>query len=141
MHPPTTGELGAISVADSIGFIAELQRAGRMQPRIALAVDSAPPAAAASARDLGHALLNLVLLTERLRSRDAAVIRIGTRLESDRIRIAVGWGGPPVAPGDEARLFELPAEIFGVGSTPRHRPPDRTRGSSAVRRDAHLLAG
>jgi C4-dicarboxylate-specific signal transduction histidine kinase len=112
MHPPTTGELGAISVADSIAFIAELQRTGRTQPRIELAVDPALPAVAASARDLEHALLNLVLhVTERLRPRDAAVIRIGTRLESDQIRILLGWGGPPVAPEDEAGLFELPAEV------------------------------
>ncbi len=112
MHPPSSGELGAISVADPIAFIADLQRAGRTHPRVELAVDPALPAAAASARDLEHALLNLVLhVTERLRSRDAAVIRIGTRLESDRVRIVLGWGGPPVPPEDEARLFELPAEV------------------------------
>ena len=112
MHPPTRGELGPISVADPIAFIADLQRAGRTHARVELAVDPALPAAAGSARDLEHALLNLVLhVTERLRSRDAAVIRIGTRLESDRVGIVIGWGDPPIPPGDVARLFELPAEI------------------------------
>jgi C4-dicarboxylate-specific signal transduction histidine kinase len=112
VHPPTTGELGPISVADSIAFIADLQSVGRTHARVELAVDPALPAAAGSARDLEHALLNLVLhATEWLRSRDRAVIRIGTRLESDRIEIVLGWGGPPVPPEDEARLFELPAEV------------------------------
>ncbi len=112
MHPPTSGELGPISVADPIAFIADLQRAGRTHARVELAVDPALPAAAGSARDLEHALLNLVLhVTERLRSRDAAVIRIGTRLESDRVGIVIGWGDPPIPPGEVARLFELPAEI------------------------------
>jgi signal transduction histidine kinase len=112
MHPSAIGELGPISVADSIAFIADLQRAGRTYARVELALDPAVPEAAGIPRDLEHALLNLVLhVTERLRSRDAGVIRIVTRLEGDRVGIVIGWDSPPIPAEEVARLFELPAEV------------------------------
>lgn len=112
VHPPTSGELGPISVGEPIAFIADLQRAGRTYARVELDVDAGLPPAVGVVRHLEHALLNLVLFaTEALRSRDGAVIRINARRADDRVQIVLGWGAPPLPPEVEAGLFELPAEV------------------------------
>jgi C4-dicarboxylate-specific signal transduction histidine kinase len=108
-HAP--GEVGPVSVGEPIAFITDLQRAGRTHARLEVAVEPGLPAVVGVARDLEHALLNLVLYaTEAVRSRDAGVIRISARLEGDRVQVVLGWGGPTVPHEAEARLFELPAD-------------------------------
>jgi C4-dicarboxylate-specific signal transduction histidine kinase len=112
VHPPAGREIGPVLVGEPIAFIAELQRAGRTHARVELAVDSTLPHAVGVARDLEHALLNLVLYaTERLRSRETGVIRISARLRGDQVQIVLGWGDPPVPPEVEPRLFDVPGDV------------------------------
>jgi C4-dicarboxylate-specific signal transduction histidine kinase len=112
VHPPAAREIGPVAVGEPIAFIAELQRAGRTHARVELAVDPTLPHVVGVARDLEHALLNLVLYaTETLRSHESGVIRISARLRGDQVQIVLGWGDPPVAPEIEPRLFDLPGDV------------------------------
>jgi C4-dicarboxylate-specific signal transduction histidine kinase len=118
VHPLTTDQIGPLSVAEPITFVADLHRAGRTHARVELDVTPALPPAVGVARHLEHALLNLLLYAaETPWPSEPGVIRISARLDGDRVLIVLGWDGPPVPPEVEAGLFELPADV-----SPLERP-------------------
>jgi signal transduction histidine kinase len=109
MQPAAPADIGPIAVQESIGFIADLHRAARVQSALELSYQPSLPAAAGIGCHLEHALLNLLRnATAALRSRDHGVIRIAAGQERDQLAITVADNGPGLPPEVAARLFDLP---------------------------------
>lgn len=108
VHQPRPGEIGAISVRESLTFVADLQRAGRTSARLEITADPGLAPVAGTQRHLEHALLALVIHSlDRLRTRETAAVRVSARQERERVDIMVGDSGGVLPVEEQARLFQL----------------------------------